>query len=99
MDGWLKALVATACVVIIAGGGYYGWNEYRIAKVRAAIAERAKVDRLTKDYCNDIARRTIPEKVGQPVKTNAFIDDLKACDDRSRLDAFERHQLDMIGVF
>ena len=28
MDGWLKALIATACVVIIAGGGYYGWLRY-----------------------------------------------------------------------
>lgn len=29
MDGWLKALVAAACVVVIAGGGWYALNEYR----------------------------------------------------------------------
>jgi hypothetical protein len=27
MDGWLKALIAVACVVIIAGGGYYAIKE------------------------------------------------------------------------
>lgn len=28
MDGLLKALVATACVVVIAGGSWYAWEEY-----------------------------------------------------------------------
>lgn len=29
MDGWLKALIAIACVVVIAGGGLYGWGEWQ----------------------------------------------------------------------
>ena len=27
MDGWLKALAAAACVVIIAGGAWYAWKD------------------------------------------------------------------------
>lgn len=32
MDGWLKALIAAACVVIITGGGYYAWSQYHSNK-------------------------------------------------------------------
>lgn len=38
MDSWLKGLIAAACVVVIAGGGYYAWGEYQI---RSAQAERS----------------------------------------------------------
>lgn len=55
MDGWLKALISTACVVVIAGGGYYAWSEYQDglrqdeAKERALAAEcRALVRRLSR---------------------------------------------------
>ena len=99
MDGWLKTLIATACVVIIAGGGYYAWGEWKNAQLRAAIADRAKASRLTGEYCNKIAMMTIPEKVGQPVKTEAYLRDLNECDNRGLLNAYERHQLDMMGVF
>lgn len=40
MDGWLKGLVASACVVIIAGGAFYAWNEWSSARDRQARAER-----------------------------------------------------------
>lgn len=33
MDGWLKALVAAACVVVIAGGGWFAWGEFRTGTV------------------------------------------------------------------
>ncbi len=36
MDGWLKALVAAACVVVIAGGGWFAWGEYRKSQPVAA---------------------------------------------------------------
>lgn len=32
MDGWLKTLIAAACVVVIAGGGYFAWSEYQSSK-------------------------------------------------------------------
>jgi hypothetical protein len=29
MDSWLKWLIAAACLVIIAGGGYFAWSEWQ----------------------------------------------------------------------
>jgi predicted negative regulator of RcsB-dependent stress response len=29
VEGWLKGLIAAACVVVIAAGVYYGWGEYK----------------------------------------------------------------------
>lgn len=29
MDGWLKGLVAAACIVIIVSGSYFGWNNFQ----------------------------------------------------------------------
>lgn len=40
MDGWLKALIATACVVVLVGGGYYVWSENAKSKERASARER-----------------------------------------------------------
>lgn len=36
MDGWLKVLVAAACVVVIAGGGYSAWKENGAANAVAS---------------------------------------------------------------
>lgn len=45
MDGWLKFLIATACVVIIAGGGYFAWSEYQQKQAaKAASQERTMVN-------------------------------------------------------
>lgn len=100
MDGWLKVLVATTCVVIIAGAGYFASKEYQANKAQIAASDRVMAaDRLTTDYCNGIARRTLPDRSGQQIKTDAFIVDLNACDDRNRIDPYLRQQLDMIGVF
>ena len=48
MDNWLKALIAAACTVVIAGGAYFGWSEYRswsavreVAKQQAYLYNRA----------------------------------------------------------
>ncbi|MGQ3214799.1 MAG: hypothetical protein ACT6U0_27335 [Shinella sp.] len=40
MDGWLKGLIATACVVVIAIGGYFAVSEYRKSTAEAARKER-----------------------------------------------------------
>ena len=29
MEGWLKALIATACVVVISGGAYFAFTQYQ----------------------------------------------------------------------
>jgi len=45
MDGWLKFLIATACSVIIAGGGYFAWSEYQQKQAaEAAAQERTMVN-------------------------------------------------------
>lgn len=102
MDGWLKVLVATACLVIISGGGYYGWTEYRAANVRSAIAERLDAERaqarhLTSNNCNDIAKRAIRDGAGQ--LTEDIVQQLYACDDRNLIGTYAREQLDFNGVF
>lgn len=42
MDGWLKVLVAAACVVVIVGGGYFAVAEY--ADRKAADEARGSAD-------------------------------------------------------
>ncbi|MDW9563735.1 hypothetical protein GOB35_23305 [Sinorhizobium meliloti] len=42
MDGWLKTLVASACVVVIAGGGWCAWGEYSDYRERSAKTELMK---------------------------------------------------------
>ncbi|MBX4906169.1 MULTISPECIES: hypothetical protein [Rhizobium] len=41
MDGWLKGLIACACVVVIAGGAYmaYDINQRRLQRLAAAEEE------------------------------------------------------------
>lgn len=61
MDGWLKVLVAAACAVVIAAGGYYGISEYRRASAQAARElneERAlnELFRLASAGENDVAK-------------------------------------------
>lgn len=107
MDGWLKALIATACIVVIAGGGYFAWSEWD-AKVTADRATATRIERsaaerkrasLTPTFCNYMANETLPEKPGEPPKTTNYLDDLKTCDSLRRLGAYERHQLDLTGIF
>lgn len=39
MDNWLKALIAAACIVVIAGGSYYVWNDQQDRKRSTEAAE------------------------------------------------------------
>ncbi|MET3648027.1 hypothetical protein ABIC60_002667 [Phyllobacterium ifriqiyense] len=81
MDNWLKALIATACVVIIVGGGYYAYTQYgdyssrteqakRLSDVEKSLYERvgAKVGEPDKvrNVCASFARD--PAKDSEPVK-------------------------------
>jgi len=40
MDGWLKTLVAGACVVVIAGGGWYARGVYEDGKPKLVVTPR-----------------------------------------------------------
>lgn len=104
MDNWLKALVAAACIVVIGGGGYYAWGEYdayqrkNVAHQSAAKQESLKQS-LSTEECQRMAKETLPEKKGDPVKTTKYNSALFACDDLNRFDANWRQALDMAGVF
>lgn len=45
MDGWLKGLIAAACVVAIAAGGYYIWGQYQSRSAANARAENINAAR------------------------------------------------------
>ncbi|WP_374841228.1 hypothetical protein [Mycoplana ramosa] len=47
MDGLLKVLIATACSVVIIGGGYYASTEYRSYQQGKEVADR--IDRARKE--------------------------------------------------
>jgi len=42
MDGWLKTLIACACMIVIAGGGWYAWGEFSDHRERSAKADLMK---------------------------------------------------------
>ena len=46
-----------------------------------------------------MAKETLPERRGEPVRTTKYYEDLSACDDLKRFDANWRQALDMAGVF
>ena len=69
MDSWLKALIAGACIVVIASGGYVVWQEFkrhqwaeeREQVRRADLAELVRVTNSGNEtdlraYCNSLRR-------------------------------------------
>ncbi len=104
MDNWLKALVACACIVVITGGGYYAWGEYgayqrKNADRQIATEQESLKQSLSTEECQRMAKETLPEKKGEPVRTTKYNSALSACDDLNRFDANWRQALDMAGVF
>ena len=53
MDGWLKALVAAACIAIVAVAGYYFYTEAQVA------AENAAHEKRVEDARRELFRLTI----------------------------------------
>lgn len=53
MNGGLKTLIASACFVVIAGGGYHAWSQSQDAKtaeeLQGQMASKARCDRRLKD--------------------------------------------------
>jgi hypothetical protein len=88
MEGWLKSLIAVACVVVIAGGSYYGFTQYQHYSIRKERSDRlagaedelfqlAQADRAhpekVKAFCQGIS-------VNEQLKTNEIaIGVLKNC--------------------
>lgn len=61
MDGWLKALVAAACAVVIAGGTWFAWGEWSEARAKRKISDNREAARRELFYLagaqdDDVAR-------------------------------------------
>ncbi|WP_457299171.1 hypothetical protein [Phyllobacterium sp. P5_D12] len=77
MEGWLKGLIAVACVVVIAGGGYFGFTQYQDYATRKERSERraGAEDELFRLAQTD---RSHPEKVREFCKGISINEQLKA---------------------
>lgn len=77
MDNWLKALVAVACIVVIAFGAHYGYERVSEHRAREVAREAARRDALAQveqeqlsarqakiDYCN----RRVPSQSTEELK-------------------------------
>lgn len=71
----------------------------RLKATADRLAKAQHIKSLTPELCNRLAVATLPASPGKPPKTNDHIEDLKICDDNGRLGSYERHQLDLSGVF
>ncbi|WP_425963867.1 hypothetical protein [Rhizobium nepotum] len=104
MDKWLKALVACACIVVIAGGAHYALGEYEAHQRSSDLRKKADREEFLKaafsiEECLRMAKEALPDKKGQPARTTKYNDALSKCDDLNRFDANWRQALDMAGVF
>ncbi len=98
MDGWLKGLVSAACVVVIAGGAYYAWSEYEQKQSVAQSRQAAAAANVSPEQCQVMATATIPDNPSQPPKTSRYAKELALCARYGYLDAYEKHQLELVGV-
>nr|WP_313023118.1 hypothetical protein [Brucella intermedia] len=78
MDNWLKGLVGTACVVIIAGGGYFAWLQYSEYQTRAAYEQNAPYRHCERVYA-DVRRLNAYQKM-QDFTADQIVEELANCD-------------------
>lgn len=107
MDGWLKALIATACSVVIVGGGWLAYDA--LAKARSAeqleqqSRDRHRSLQLAEDGCrsqvDELLRRhkTDAIKVATDVPTE-LAHDIGICIRDEIMFAYEKHQLDLSSL-
>ncbi|NTG07156.1 hypothetical protein [Rhizobium rhizogenes] len=65
MDGWLKGLIATACIVVIAGGGYFAISEYQ----KSQAAERRGLILACKQIIRDLSKGETKDYKGAHIAT------------------------------
>jgi len=76
MNGWLKSLIATACIVIIASGGWRAWEEYANAKYLAN-AQAASQEAEEKSRCTAAVNTLIAFKNGSAGRLDGSFSDNK----------------------
>jgi len=62
MDGWLKALVATACIVVIAGGARFAMSD--AVKANDLVATPSVVEKCEKEIAQFLTHRAELKEVG-----------------------------------
>ncbi len=68
MDGWLKGLIAMACLVLIAGGAYLALSEYRKSKADDAAKRQAMIN-ACEQVIRDLARGETKDYKGAHIAT------------------------------
>lgn len=76
MNGWLKSLVATACIVVIVGGGWHAWGEYANAKYLAN-EQAASRQAEEKSRCTAAVNTLIAFKNGSAERLDGSFSDNK----------------------
>lgn len=81
MSGLLKGLVAGACAMIIAGGGYYFWGEYARAQTTEALSAKVQQRLVEREICSAQVRqfqRTDIRASQRRIHEDAILDCLKS---------------------
>ncbi|WP_162620609.1 hypothetical protein [Limimaricola cinnabarinus] len=67
----MKLLVAAACLVIIAGGGWYGWSEWQAAqRASEQAAKEAEYERRQRSFDNELRRNECSRQIADWDKGN-----------------------------
>ncbi|MDX0498968.1 hypothetical protein GOC68_22230 [Sinorhizobium medicae] len=110
MDGWLKALVAGACIVVIAGGGYYAWTEYErasIARLNEAARQRVAIESRAQELATEGCRPQVEELLRlhaeRPIASASDVRgdlrrDISICLSHDIAFAFEKNELERTGL-
>jgi hypothetical protein len=110
MEGWLKALIAGACVVVIAAGGYSVWNEYKkeeLGRANEAYLRTEAVERRAEELAVQGCRPQVEELLRlhaeRPIVSATDIRgdlrrDISICLSRDISFAFEKNELERTGL-
>jgi hypothetical protein len=83
MDNWLKGLVAAACIVIIAGGGFLAWSKWVVYQTELAKVDAAKAEierQAQKEKCADTVFEFGQKVRGMHVDEATIPDEAKKAD-------------------
>lgn len=108
MDNWLKTLIAAACMVVIAGGGYYAWSKYQENQRSTSLSQNRedsrRVESLAADRCFKIVNDVVAEHAKQPITqpsqvSDATAHDLGLCIRRVDMGDFTKNELEKTGLW
>lgn len=77
MDGWLKALIAAACCVVIGWGSYLGWFEFQ-RRVEAARIAQIEQDLATAEAAEIRKQQEIARRTARNAECHRIANDLRS---------------------